>query len=282
MRKITGYAAACACLLLLTFAARGFSEDALDGVPPAPAEDEGTIKTIVIDPGHGGEDTGAIGPGGVNEKDITLAVAEELERELSEKTGARVLLTRTDDTYIELKERAAFANSVSADIFISIHVNAARRKGATGVETFFLSFEASDDEAREVAAFENNVVRLEGTADDAPTDDLKAILWDLTQTEAHHESAKLAESIQLSLTGVTNGDNRGIKQAPFIVLFGATMPAVLVEIGFISNPAEEKRLSSGRTQKLIARAISDGVAAFEKLLIKRVGLVELQGADGKN
>ena len=280
MRKITGYAAACACLFLLTFAARGFSADTFDGVPPAP--NDGTIKTIVIDPGHGGEDTGAIGPGGVKEKDITLAVAQELERELSEKTGARILLTRTDDTYIELKERAAFANSVSADIFISVHVNAARRKGATGVETFFLSFEASDDEAREVAAFENNVVTLDGTADGAPTDDLKAILWDLTQTEAHHESAKLAESIQLSLTGVTNGDNRGIKQAPFIVLFGATMPAVLVEIGFISNPAEEKRLSRGKTQKLIARAISDGVEAFEKLLIKRIGLVELQGADAKN
>lgn len=280
MRKITGYVAALACLFLLTFAARGFSADTFDGMPPTP--NDGTIKTIVIDPGHGGEDTGAIGPGGVKEKDITLAVAQELERELSEKTGARILLTRTDDTYIELKERAAFANGVSADIFISVHVNAARRKGATGVETFFLSFEASDDEAREVAAFENNVVTLDGTADGAPTDDLKAILWDLTQTEAHHESAKLAESIQLSLTGVTNGDNRGIKQAPFIVLFGATMPAVLVEIGFISNPAEEKRLSRGKTQKLIARAISDGVEAFEKLLIKRIGLVELQGADAKN
>jgi N-acetylmuramoyl-L-alanine amidase len=280
MRRTLRYLAPFACFLILTAPARGFSADTIDGrAGPAP---EGAIKIIVIDPGHGGEDTGAIGPRGVKEKDITLAVARELERELTEKTGARILLTRTFDTYLSLEDRSEFANSVSADIFISIHVNAAPRKRASGVETFFLSFDASDDEAREVAAFENNVVRLDGTMDGAPMDDLKAILWDLTQTEAHHESSKLAETIQQALTGVTSGDNRGVKQAPFIVLFGATMPAVLVEIGFISNPAEEKRLANGKTQKTIARAISDGVAEFEKLLIKRVGLLGTDSSPEKN
>jgi N-acetylmuramoyl-L-alanine amidase len=280
MRKILKHLTAMVCLCLLPAQANAFSDSLQESSPEA--SPEGTIKTIVIDPGHGGEDTGAVGPTGVMEKDITLSVAKALKKELTEKTGTRVFLTRTYDTYMSLEDRAALANEVKAGVFISIHVNAAPRKGATGVETFFLSFDASDDEAREVAAFENNVIRFDGRVAGEPTEDLKAILWDLTQTEAHHESAELAESIQHALSGVTNGDDRGVKQAPFIVLFGATMPSVLVEIGFISNPTEEKRLSSEKVQNDIAGAISDGVVAFERLLSKRVGLVELKEANEKN
>jgi N-acetylmuramoyl-L-alanine amidase len=278
MSGIVKHLTASVCLFFLTAQAHGF----VVGPRSPEASPENSINTIVIDPGHGGEDTGAIGPNGIKEKDITLAVAKTLKKELTEKMVARVFLTRTDDTYMSLEDRAALANRVMAGVFISIHVNAAQRKGATGVETFFLSLDASDDEAREVAAFENNVIRLDGRVAGVPTDDLKAILWDLTQTEAHQESAKLAESIQHSLAGVTNGDNRGVKQAPFIVLFGATMPSVLVEIGFISNPAEEKRLSTEKIQNDIAGAISDGIVAFEKFLTKRLGLVELKGGDETN
>jgi N-acetylmuramoyl-L-alanine amidase len=280
MRGIIRYLAALVCLSLSALQAHGFVVYSLEGAHGGPPEN--SINTIVIDPGHGGEDTGAIGPNGIREKDITLGVAKELKKELTEKTGARVFLTRTDDTYIPLEERAAFANSVMADVFISIHVNAAQREGATGVETFFLSLDASDDEAREVAAFENNVIRLEGMGEADNTDDLKAILWDLAQTEAHHESAKLAESIHLALSGITEGEDRGVKQAPFMVLFGATMPSVLVEIGFISNPTEEKRLSTEKTQRDIAGAISDGVVAFEELVGKKLGFVELEIEDEKN
>jgi N-acetylmuramoyl-L-alanine amidase len=150
------------------------------------------------------------------------------------------------------------------------------------VETFFLSLEASDNEARETAAFENDVIRFEGAADEEPTEDLKAILWDLTQTAAHHESARLAETIQHHLAFVAKGDNRGIKQAPFIVLFGATMPAVLVEIGFISNPSEEKTLSGVTFQKDIATAISKGVEDFDEIHGNDADLASASAAKGKN
>jgi N-acetylmuramoyl-L-alanine amidase len=266
-----------ACLWLLIQPAAAPASDA----PPGPRE--GSIKTIVIDPGHGGVDTGAIGPTGVEEKAITLGVARALKKHLVKKTKAHIFLTRTDDSYVSLEERTDFANSVMADVFISIHVNASRRRAASGVETFFLSFEASDDEARETAAFENNVIRFDETAaTGAGADDLKAILWDLAQTEAHHESSRLAETLQEALSSVSRGENRGVKQAQFIVLYGATMPAVLVEIGFITNPKDEKRLSQKKTQYTIADAISDGVATFEKILRKRVGYVELDGQGKKN
>ncbi len=238
--------------------------------------DESPIKVIVIDPGHGGEDTGAIGPSGLEEKDLTLAIAKRLARILKDRLDCRVLLTRSKDVYISLEERTAFANKNRADLFISIHANAARRKGARGVETYFLSFEASDDEARMVAAFENNMVGIDGRVSDGKIDDIKAILWDLVQTEAHHQSASLAESIHTSILRVTGGENRGVKQAPFIVLAGATMPSVLVEVGFITNPIEEKRLSRRSFQKKIAEAISDGVLRFERRLKERAGYVELR------
>ena len=227
--------------------------------------DDDVVRTVVIDAGHGGKDSGAVGPGGIKEKDIALKVAKELGDELIELLDVDVIFTRDDDTFIPLRRRAEIANEAGADIFISVHVNSARRSKANGVETFFLSLEASDNEARETAAFENDVIRFEGAADETPTDDLRAILWDLTQTASHHESARLAEAIQHHLAFVADGDNRGIKQAPFIVLFGATMPAVLVEIGFISNPSEEKTLSGVTFQKEIATAISRGVEDFDEI-----------------
>lgn len=256
MKLLTSIAAA---LFLLTQPSPSLSASAGEA-----AKVDEVVKTVVIDAGHGGKDSGAVGPGGVKEKDITLKVAKELKDALEELLDVKVLLTRDDDTFIALHERADFANKAGADVFISIHVNSAKRAGANGVETFFLDLDASDDEARETAAFENGVIRFEEDAGgEGPTDDLKAILWDLTQTAAHHESSRLAESIQSHLADISKGDDRGIKQAPFIVLFGATMPAVLVEIGFISNPTEEKTLSGATFQKRVASAISKGVSDFD-------------------
>ncbi|HHL39756.1 MAG TPA: N-acetylmuramoyl-L-alanine amidase [Deltaproteobacteria bacterium] len=248
----------------------------LSGVGGVSAAPGGALKVIVIDPGHGGRDSGAIGPGGLKEKDVTLEVALETARRLRSATRATVLLTRTTDEYVTLEDRTAFANSRGADIFISIHANAARRAGARGVETFFLSFEASDEDAREVAAFENDVIRLDTEYNDAVESDLMAILWDLTQTETHHASSMLAESVHRALTAYTGGENRGVKQAPFIVLFNATMPAVLVEMGFITNPSEEKRLSESGFQKKIAEAIVKGVLDFEGVYRKRMGSARLE------
>jgi N-acetylmuramoyl-L-alanine amidase len=243
------------------------------------SSDGSSIGLIVIDAGHGGKDPGATGPGGTKEKDVTLAIAKRLKKKLEESTDAEVLLTRTDDEFWELADRTAFANREKADIFISIHANAARRKRAHGVETFFLSFDATDDEARETAAFENNVISLEGKTELAPLDDIKAILWDLTQTQSHHESSRLAETIYLSLFKEMGGELRGVKQAPFHVLVGATMPAVLIEVGFISNPREEKKLKKAKVQDRMATAISNGVVKFEGSMGKLAGSYHLEDGE---
>ncbi|MBI5559820.1 MAG: N-acetylmuramoyl-L-alanine amidase [Deltaproteobacteria bacterium] len=252
---------AAAAVLTLFFAPRGFGAD---GIAPQ--------RVIVLDPGHGGDDAGAVGPDGVREKDITLAVAKELEAELSKSPGTRIILTRTDDTFIPLGERTNIANRARADIFVSIHANSAYKRDASGVETYFLSFEASDSDSRKLAAIENNVISA--GPEDKGGNDIESIIWDLVETETLKESEELAGSVHDRLVKATNGENRGVKQAPFFVLAGATMPAVLVEVGFISNPEEEKKLSSEGAQKTIAAAISSGVADFEKKLGKREGLLK--------
>lgn len=245
-------------LLAFPFGASAFVADS----GPSAA---GSLKVVVIDPGHGGHDSGAVGPGGAVEKDIALNLAKKLARRIEERLGCKVLLTRTEDVFIPLDERTAFANSHRADIFISIHANAAVNRDANGVETYFLNFEATDEDARRVAAFENSIVPVGGKPAGEEADDLKFILLDLVNTESHHESSRLAESVHLSLLKLTGKGNRGVKQAPFAVLAGATMPAILVEVGFISNPAEERWLSSGAEQSMVADSIADGVAGFRKM-----------------
>ena len=246
MKQTVKYSfAAPLAFLFLTFTAScGFSQEPEDYSLNNP-RNYSQIRVIVIDAGHGGEDTGAIGPDGTMEKDITLGVAKALEK--------------------KLKERTDIANREKADIFISVHANSAYKSGASGVETFFLSFEASDSDVRHLAALENNIV----TVDREESDDLESILWDLAETETHHESALLSELIHNRLIDAMGGENRGVKQAPFVVLVGATMPAVLVEVGFISNPDEEKKLTLPPVRENIAGAIAEGVVNFEKELEKR-------------
>lgn len=249
---------------------------ASDGPPlNAPSYPQDVIlHTIVIDPGHGGEDTGAIGPSGVKEKDITLALAKRLEDIMVGHLKVKVVLTRRDDTFLPLEERTAIANRSKADLFISIHTNAAFRQGASGVETFFLSFDASDDEARRVAAFENSIITLEGNVVREDTDELKAILWDMAQTEFLNESSLLAEMVQVNLCRDMGAEDRGVKQAPFLVLMGAAMPAILVEVGFITNPTEEMRLASGEIQDTIAKSLFRSIAGFEWVLKVKIGYAD--------
>lgn len=224
---------------------------------------------VVIDPGHGGEDTGAIGPGGVKEKDVALSLSLRLA-ELLKDRGCQVLLTRTTDVFVPLEERTTFANRHQADIFISVHANSAPSHRVRGVETYFLSFEATDDDARRVAALENRIsASPEPASGEEPgTDtppvfaDVREILLDLASTEAHHESSALAEMVHTSMVDPAAETSRGVKQAPFVVLTGAAMPAVLVEVGFISNPSEEKKLASGPVQARIAESITKGVLGF--------------------
>ncbi len=250
------------CLFLAVLVFTFFPGLALGAGPQGPRPDL-LPCVIVIDPGHGGEDTGAVGPRGALEKDITLGVAKKLSVSLRDKTGCAVVLTRDDDTFIPLEQRTAMANRVSADIFISIHVNAALSRTVDGIETYFLSFDATDDDARRVAAFENSFSAL-GKTHPEVNDDLKEILLDMASTESHHESSALAESVQTSLLKSARREDRGVKQAPFAVLVGATMPAILVEVGFISNPREEVRLSSPAGQARLADSITEGVINFKK------------------
>jgi N-acetylmuramoyl-L-alanine amidase len=228
------------------------------------------IRTIVIDPGHGGSDTGAIGPGGLEEKTITLALAKKLSASLSKQLKVRVVLTRDTDELIPLTQRTAIANQFQADLFLSIHLNSSLRKGAQGTESYFLSLDASDELSKQVAERENDVE--EAPASPALEGDLKLILWDLAQQEYLKESSELAETVQDELSKATNTENRGVKQAPFRVLIGATMPASLVEVGFISNPDEEAKLKSEEHQDKLVAAIVNAVGRFKTQYEAKVGV----------
>lgn len=235
--------------------------------PPAPA-DGALIRTVVIDPGHGGANVGAQGPAGTLEKDVVLAIARRLRTDLVNALGLQVFLTRDHDEDVDLDQRTAIANNYKADLFVSIHANASRARGARGSEVYFLSYQATDDDARRIA-------QLEGAAEPygpaPPGSDLAIVLWDMAQAEHLEESSALATRIQDQLAGVTGAEGRGVKQAPFRVLVGATMPAVLVEVAFISNPEEEKELSSGTYQSKIAAALMRGIARYRQERAARLG-----------
>jgi N-acetylmuramoyl-L-alanine amidase len=232
--------------------------------PPAPAVED--IRTVVIDPGHGGEHVGAIGPGGTMEKDVVLAIARKLRDELVSKLGIRVFLTRDRDQELDLDARAAIANNYKADLFISIHANGVRARAARGSEVYFLSYQASDDDARRMAQIEGAAEPL-GSA--PPGSDLALILWDMAQAEHLEESSALATRLQDELAEVTGSEIRGVKQAPFRVLVGATMPAVLVEVAFISNPEEEKLLASPAFQAKVAAALRRGISRYRSEWVGR-------------
>jgi len=218
---------------------------------------------VVVDPGHGGEKEGAVSAEGALEKDLTLQIARRLKARL-ERQGTRVLLTRGGDESVPLAQRAALANAERADVFVSIHLNAmpgsARRK-ARGVETYFLSADASDASATAVAAREN-ADRLSGEPEPDRSDAVAGILSDLEDTANLSESSRLAYALHESLVRGAGGEDRGVKQAPFYVLAGARMPAVLLELGFLSNPEEGRRLRSASYQESLARAIADGLSAW--------------------
>ncbi len=226
------------------------------------------MKTVVIDPGHGGLESGAKGKFGALEKDITLDIALKLKEIIKKNMAYRVVLTREKDTYVSLESRASVANNNRAYLFISIHANSSYRKKASGSETFFLSLNATDEEARRLAYLENNSSELDGRIASDNGDDIKMILWDLAQSSYLKQSSQLAECIQRELNALLHTANRGIKQAPFKVLTGVACPAVLVEVAFLSNPDEEKKLLTEGFQKNVARAIYRGLMNFLKFYSK--------------
>jgi N-acetylmuramoyl-L-alanine amidase len=218
------------------------------------------INRIVIDPGHGGHDTGTIGPHGLMEKDLCLDVALKLGQEIEEKLpGAEVIYTRKDDTFIPLEQRTAIANEAKADLFISIHANSSHDQSARGVETYYLNF-ATSEESMEVASRENAQAQ-------ESMHDLQDIIKKIARNEKIEESKELASDIQDSLSHrmqqVSQTErNRGVKKAPFVVLIGANMPSVLSEISFISNPNDEKLLKKTDQRQHVADGLYRGIASY--------------------
>jgi N-acetylmuramoyl-L-alanine amidase len=240
--------------------------------PPPAARQVAGLRTIAIDPGHGGRDTGAIGPNGLHEKDVVLDIGLKLRRLIQERLGIRVVMTRTEDVFVPLEERTAIANRAKADFFISIHVNAAHRSQAQGFETYFLSREPSDSSARASAIRENLSVNLGGLRP-KEEDALRAILWDMANTLYLKESSELAQIFLDELDKILKVDNRGVKSAPFFVLMGAAMPAVLLEVAFISNPKEERNLQAEAYKHRVAEALYAGIVRFKDRYERRLGLV---------
>lgn len=224
------------------------------------------IRTIVIDPGHGGLEVGARGKFGTLEKDITLAISLRLKTLIEKNLAFNVELTRDRDMDVSLENRAAIANNHRAELFISIHANSSYRRNANGSETFFLSLNATDEEARRLAYLENNSTDLDKPLAPENEDDIVMILWDLAQAAYLKQSQRLAEIIQDELNSLLNTRDRGIKQAPFKVLTGVACPAVLVESAFISNPEEERELVREDFQENVAQAIYRGLVRYIKLL----------------
>ncbi len=219
--------------------------------------------TIAVDPGHGGSETGAIGPGGLQEKEATLEIAKRLAAALPRVLTCRTVLTRDSDLLLSLDDRTSIANHEKADLFLSIHANSSSAASARGSETYYLSLEASDKLAQEVAREENQAAGAAAPAADGGSNpDLDFILWDLAQSAHLKDSSELAEAIQVELNAVSDTASRGIKQAPFRVLVGATMPAVLVETAFISNAEEEKKLRSPEFQQAVADAVARAIARY--------------------
>jgi N-acetylmuramoyl-L-alanine amidase len=229
----------------------------------------GRIRKIVLDPGHGGRDPGAIGLRGVAEKDIVLSIAKKLSRKLEREMGVQVVLTRRNDSFVPLEDRTATANAENADLFISLHTNASPNREARGIETYYLD-NTTDEASVRLAARENATSRRN-------ISDLQFILSDLTQNSkledsislAHHLHASLVSQVSERYGGVTD---LGVKKALFYVLVGARMPSVLAEIFFITNKQEWRQLTSQATQKTIVDALYEGIKKYRDstLIVKNL------------
>jgi N-acetylmuramoyl-L-alanine amidase len=217
------------------------------------------IRRIVVDPGHGGHDPGAVGPNGIQEKDVVLAIGLKLRELFREELGVDVVMTRSTDVFIPLEERTAIANKVGADLFLSVHANAASNRSAAGIETYYLNL-AKTDKVAQLAAKENGTTLEKVSV-------LQAILFDLMANYKLNDSAHLADEVQKSLhkkirTRFSDVKNLGVKQGPFYVLVGASMPSILVETAFLSNAVEESRLKDPAYQEMTANGILEGVRSY--------------------
>lgn len=245
-------------------------------VEPPPLLPESTgLRTIVLDPGHGGTEQGARGPSGTLEKNVALAIARQLKAAIEARLGIRVLLTRSGDETVALDARAAFANNNKADLFMSLHANASVRSSVTGAEVFYVSLGEYGNAARGNAAEPGALLPTLGGGERA----VDLILWEMAQAQHLNESARLARLVEGEMRTRLPMSPRAIQQAPFRVLVGANMPAVLVEMGFITNPTEEKRLNTPEYQAQVVNALVSAIVRF-KASVERGGVPAAGAAAG--
>jgi N-acetylmuramoyl-L-alanine amidase len=236
---------------------------------PAKAANDGTrslvrslglkLSRVVIDAGHGGHDTGTIGPGGYTEKELVLDVAMRLKALIENEMGSEVVMTRSDDNFVPLETRTAIANQQQADLFISIHANSSRVRSVHGVETYYLNL-TSSREALETASREN-------AASERSIHEMQDLVKKIMLRDKVDESRELAQHIEKALAARKgSGVDRGVKQAPFVVLIGANMPSILAEVCFISNPQDEKNVKTGDIRQAIAESLFEGVRSYAESL----------------
>lgn len=244
------------------------SKDVIETAKPEPKQKQqksnvpfkpGRIRRIVVDPGHGGHDPGAVSPSGTKEKDIVLQISLNLAEKIRQELGIDAVLTRSTDVFIELQERTAIANKVGADLFVSVHANASLNRAANGIETYYLNL-AKTEKVAQLAAKENGTTLEKVSL-------LQAVLFDLMANYKLNDSAHLADEVQKALykkaqTGYPTVKNLGVKQGPFYVLVGATMPSILVEAAFLSNERDEQMLLDPAFQDLTAEGILDGLRGY--------------------
>ena len=236
-----------------------FTQQATTSETPVVEEPVG-LRRIVIDPGHGGKDRGAMGPTGLKEKDVTLDMARRLQRALNRAGNYEVRLTRAGDSSISLKARTGIANNFKADLFISLHLNAIPAHNARGSETYYLSLE--EDQAFDAAHY--NTDAMEEESQDEEADELELILWDMAQAKHLEDSFRFAKYVQDEFNSLAGIRSRGVKQAPMKVLKGAQMPAVLVEVAFVTNPEEERKLKSAAFREKIIRSMMNAILTFDR------------------
>lgn len=234
-----------------------------------------TIRTVVLDPGHGGDDAGARGVGGTLEKTVTLGVARRLAAMIESRLGLRVLLTRQGDQTVRLDERAATANNNKADLFISIHANASLQASVEGAEVFYLSVDEYGTEASRMTSVQAPVLPVFGGGRRT----IDVVQWDMAQVGHLDESTLLARTVAERLATRIPMSDRALQPAPFRVLAGANMPAVLVEMGFMTNPTQESALASGDFQNSVAQALFESVASFRSYVESRSSAHEGRSPD---
>ncbi len=257
-------------LLLFSFGLLAVARAAL--AADEPARDH--FDVVIVDAGHGGEDDGARGGAGLVEKKLVLDVSKRLARRLR-RGGLTVILTREEDEFVPLEARTSVANDARGDLFVSIHANSSRSARPSGIETYFVSLEASDDLSHQVARRENAAFG-EAAPASLKLDPLSAILGDMAVNEHIRESSGFAKLAQAELARVDPTPSRGVKQAPFVVLMGVRMPATLVEIGFLSNARDERALRTAERREAIAEALSRAVVAFGAGYDKRRGVASAE------